>query len=401
MDLKETILEKLKGDIDLVEEILTYLGSDSPITDNNGDWYFTTVCHHGDSHKLHFHKDSLLFTCYTNCGNMSIFDLISNHYDIEFKESIKWLTKFLNINYHSCTTIDIKTSWKKRLGTYREKRKLKWRETKNKKSKKKPLDIKFIEEPILGGFLKNTFYHKWVEEGINTRNMRLFNIRFDISNNRIIIPHYYVNNKLLGVKCRNLNKYEIDNGMKYIFVDINGITRRYPTNINLYGIHVNKEIISKTKTCVLFEAEKSVMKYGSFYGIKNNISLATMGTNLTDFQIDLLKSLGVENVYLAWDKEFEQDWIDSPKDYKRKMKKLYSFTKKIVKATRRLMSKGIKVNILWDNNNLLEIKDAPIDKGRLIFNKLMRDSYYVSDIYELEEDFFNLFEEIFEESSEE
>src|SRR3712207_7282086 len=39
------------------------LGSEHPKSDSQGNLYFTTICHGGNKHKLHYFNDSKLFRC--------------------------------------------------------------------------------------------------------------------------------------------------------------------------------------------------------------------------------------------------------------------------------------------------------------------------------------------------
>ena len=57
-----------------------------------------TVCHHGDSHKLYYYKDTNSFYCYTGCGSLSIFDLVMKSLDLEFSESVAHITRKFNIS---------------------------------------------------------------------------------------------------------------------------------------------------------------------------------------------------------------------------------------------------------------------------------------------------------------
>ena len=57
-----------------------------------------TICHHGDSHKLYYYKDSGNFHCYTGCGSMSVFDLVMKSLDMEFGASFSYIARKFNIS---------------------------------------------------------------------------------------------------------------------------------------------------------------------------------------------------------------------------------------------------------------------------------------------------------------
>ena len=44
-----------------------------------------------------------------------------------------------------------------------------------------------------------------MREEIAALNERKYNIKYDIVNNRIIIPHFDIDNNLIGIRCRNLS----------------------------------------------------------------------------------------------------------------------------------------------------------------------------------------------------
>ncbi|MFA7689400.1 MAG: hypothetical protein WCX96_04875, partial [Bacilli bacterium] len=66
MITSEELLDKIT--INDITNILIKMGSKKPKIDADGNLYFSTVCHGGDKHKLHFFIDNKFFMCYTNCG---------------------------------------------------------------------------------------------------------------------------------------------------------------------------------------------------------------------------------------------------------------------------------------------------------------------------------------------
>src|SRR3712207_9253154 len=76
------------------------LGSEHPKSDSQGNLYFTTICHGGNKHKLHYFNDSKLFRCYTNCGTMSLYDLIMNVNGWNFSQAFKYVAEYKGIDIH-------------------------------------------------------------------------------------------------------------------------------------------------------------------------------------------------------------------------------------------------------------------------------------------------------------
>ena len=90
-----------------------------------------------------------------------------------------------------------------------------------------------------------------------------------------------------------------------------------------------------------------------------DISVACCGSNLTNYQFKLLLSLGVNEVSIAFDRQFKKV---GDEEFKRWTKKLESINNKY---------KGFcRITFLFDKKGLLNYKDSPIDCGPDIFMKL-------------------------------
>ena len=106
--------------------------------------------------------------------------------------------------------------------------------------------------------------------------------------------------------------------------------------------------------------EKSCLLYASLFGIENDISVAVCGSSLINYQVQLLLDLGVQEIIIAFDKQFQNPGDD---EYKRWTKKLIDLHKKY--------SSLCQISFMFDKSgDLLEYKDSPVDKGKEIFTKL-------------------------------
>ena len=85
--------------------------------------------------------------------------------------------------------------------------------------------------------------------------------------------------------------------------------------LNLYGLYENKDAIKRLKKAIIVEGEKSVLKSDSYFGNKS-CTVATCGFNISDWQIRALEKLGVEKVYLGFDKDFDERYEDTYKQDK-------------------------------------------------------------------------------------
>ena len=111
---------------------------------------------------------------------------------------------------------------------------------------------------------------------------------------------------------------------------------------------------------IVYEAEKSVLKHGSYF--TQNKSIAIGGSSFSIYHAWILKQAGVEKIILALD----NDWDDEGnKDYG---------LKKMIKEGYKIKEMGFDVELIYDwNGEYLDNKDAPIDKGRQIYSKLYRE----------------------------
>ena len=347
-------VKELLSDNNIIE-LMLHLGSNYPQKQNNG-YMFNSICHNhaGEGkYKLMYYSDSKSFFCFSNCGFIgSVFDLVSKVLDYDFLTSFKYVCSFFNINYSSnfneYKDVRVDNSFINKF-----------------KDKKEEILLKEYDEEVLNNF-NHLYHHTWIEDNITRETMIKFGIRYDILNNRIIIPHYNIEKKLIGIRCRNLNEEEVATGRKYMPITINKILYNYPTHANLFGLHINKEAIKKYKRVIIVESEKAVMQLYSFYGTEC-IAVACSGSFISLYQIQLLKSLGVETVILALDKEFSVIGEEDEINYRKKIKK--SFVDK--------MAVYFNLQIIWDFDGRLDKKDSPTDKGKLIFEELLKDRLFL------------------------
>lgn len=207
---------------------------------------------------------------------------------------------------------------------------------------------------------------EWVNENISEDALRKFNIRFDVKGNRMIIPHMNQDDMCVGIRVRNFNAKDIERG-KYMPLFYGDNCYSHPLSSNLYGLNISKENIKKYKKCVVFEGEKSPMKYESLYPGKN-ISVSICGSSLSNTQKKMLLDLGVQEIVLALDRQYENEDTEEGRDWKNK----------IIKNLKGLKD-YCKVSYIWDNDKdrLLDYKDSPIDKGRKVFETLLRNRIHI------------------------
>lgn len=332
-------IQELKQRIDsnMIIELMEYFNAE--VQQETEEYIiYNSICHHNpDSKKLYFYKESNSFFCWSQCGNLDILSIVQEQEGLSFQEAIEWLENFFQLN-------------KKQFGRTRIKH-----TPKEIVKKEINLDEKL---PSYDSSILNTFINhqpiEWLNEGISKETMELFGIKFDINNNGIVIPHYDIHNRLIGIRLRNLDKETVERYAKYSPLNdrLSNIIYSHSLGKNLYGININKENIIKHKKVILVESEKSILKIQDFYP-NDNISLAVCGSNITDYQLELLKSIGINQVIYCLDKETDEKWL-------KKADKIYKKT-----------AMYFDTYIVEDTEGLLEEKDSPCDKGKEVFDKLL------------------------------
>lgn len=351
---KDKIKESLTKDEIIM--LITDLGSNYPKQDSNGNLMFQTVCHCGDKHKLYYYDSTKSFYCYTDCSeSFDIYSLIirvkSNQgIEMSFPKSIKYVAsktgRYYTTNNETEKSNDRINDWD-------------WI-NKFKKKEKINTELPEFNKNVLQVFSK--LYHEdWLNEGISVETMKKFNIGYYLKHEQIAIPHYDINNRLIGIRGRSMLQEDLDNGRKYMPIYCNGVIHGYPMMFNLYGININKYSMRKYKKAIIYEGEKSVLKNHTLYD-DADFSCAVCGSNISTYQRDLILKQGVEEVFIAFDKEYEDHQSIEAQLYYEKLVNIAS-----------KFTPYVKTHLLLDTKGLLDKKDSPIDKGREVLEELMRN----------------------------
>lgn len=332
-----------------IDKILSYF--DLEFQDLGNAYVLKTVCHNHSnevaSKKLfiYFNEDSVVLHCYTNCGTMSLEQFIENYQECGYSEAKRLIDEILD--RESVNGFD-------RL--YKEEALENPFETKRDKTYK---INEVVEDSVLNSFYPIP-YGGWVEENISCRTQKKFDIRFDVEHNCVIIPQLNEDGKLVGIRRRALNESDIERDGKYKPIFANGKWYNADTSTIMYGLFENKENINRSKKVVVFEAEKSVMQLDSFYN-GTSPAVALYGSNISDYQAGLLRQLGVEEIIVALDKEYQDE------------RSYQTYLKVLVKKFKKFQSFFTISFILDDfDSSLLGYKDSPSDHGKETFEKLLR-----------------------------
>lgn len=352
-DLKEKLSEE-----DIRTLLTDHMGATITYEDEDV-WISDTICHHGTSPKLYFYKDSRSFHCYTECGQLDIIGVVMGYKGYEQEElykAINWICIKLNID--NCEYGFGKQS---QISDWEFIRKYK----KNSKKETKNNELIPYDESILNIFQK-LYTREWINEGISIETMSKYNIMYSTWQQKIIIPHFDISNRLIGVRGRSLIDDDIELFGKYTPFKVGRRFYNHSLGQNLYGLNHNMKAIQRKRKIMLVEAEKSVLQTDTMFG-DDNFTVALCGSNLTDYQRGLILMLEVREVIIALDKQYQTLNSEECDKWSKHIKD------KIIDK----LSAYVSVTVLWDSNDLLDYKDSPTDKGRDNLLKLMDNKIYV------------------------
>lgn len=372
---RDNLLEELTED--KIKMLMEELGS-CDFKEEDNYIIFQSICHCSTSMKLYYYKNSKSFFCYSGCGcAYSVYDIISQVLGLDFSDSFKYLANFMGVNIQQKNR---KVGFLKKGEGNKDLRFLKI--NKNKIYSIKPKQQTY-DDGVLRTFDK-AITADWVEEGISFKTVEKFELGFYINQNCMVIPTRNIQGELIGIRKRNYFIDELEMGRKYTPITIQNTLYRFPTAYNLYGIWQNKDNIVKSKKTILFESEKSVLKYDSMY--KKNIALSIFGMNISKIQRDLILSLGVDEITIALDKQYIQEDIYNNNSVKNYLE-FSNYLKKINKIIK-MFEPYCNTTVIMDFNNLISYKQSPIDAGKVVFETLYKNKLILSS-EELQEEIDN------------
>ena len=370
---KDELKESLT--LEQIADLVAEFGGEPQIRD--GIIVSKTICHNpaGEgSYKLYYYENTHLFRCYTDCGEtFDIFELVQKiknnnneqktYYSKEgiltlrpwqLFDAVEFVAIFFGYsitNENFSETQTLFQDWEK-LNKYDK--------INSVELKEKTIELRVFDKKILNN-LPRPHLEMWEEEGITYDVMMSRGIAYDPKRHGIVIPHYDINNNLIGIRERTLVEEEEKYG-KYKPSILNRQMYNHPLGFNLYNLNNSKENIKLIQKAIVFEGEKSPLLYASYFGKENDISVACCGSSLISYQVHLLLSLGVKEIIVGMDKQFQEigddEWI-------RLTNKLKSIHDKYGAYT--------QISYLFDKGDLLGYKDSPIDRGPEVFMKLFKE----------------------------
>ncbi len=182
----------------------------------------------------------------------------------------------------------------------------------------------------------------WELDGISKASMERFQVRYDGFSDRLVYPIRNPDGKIVNVGGRTLDLDWKAKGLRmYTYFKPWG-----EMNV-IYGLSENIDMIRKKREIIIFEGCKSVL-IADTWGIRNTGALLT--SHLSQNQMKLLIRLG-RGVVFALDKDVR---VSDDRNIRR-------------------LKQFVNVSYVWDRDGLLGEKDAPVDRGLEVWNKLYEE----------------------------
>lgn len=322
-------LDEIIDSVDIVEYVSQFI----ELEDKGDEFFGFSPFNEENTPSFTVTPETQLFYDFSAKIGGNVLNFIQSYYHCDFKKAVELLKQYAGVSGSVETTTRLLAA--QTMKKYKEKEK----RTKE-KSKRSilPNDVMQTYETEISKL------ETWLKEGISEQVLKKYQVRYDPVSNRIVYPIRDVKGNIISVKGRTLDKdFKQKRLRKYTYLNSIG-------DIDfIFGLWENLDYIKKEGKIILFEGEKSVMKMET-WGYKNVGAILT--SHLNPRQLKLLISLRVTVVF-ALDKG-----IDITKD--ENINKLRKYT---------------RVEFIKDKNEILDEKDAPVDKGKDNWERLYKERW--------------------------
>lgn len=351
--------------LDQIFELLQDWGGDPQYT--SFGIISATICHNppgAGSRKLYYYnnEEGGLFHCYTGCAEPSfdIFQLaiqvaeIQENKKFDLNDAVRALAyRFGIIDYLEEDDKESLEDWK----IFNRYDRIKDIEIKDYN-----VSLKEYDDTILSRFNYSVRLEPWLKEGITEEALAAAVIGFYPGGDQITIPHFDKEGRLVGVRGRALCADEAERYGKYRPLKIGKTLYNHPLGMNLYGLNWAQDNIKQIEKAIVFESEKSVLKYISAFGINNDIAVACCGSSLSAYQVHMLIAAGAKEIVVAFDRDFEELGDETHKRQIAAFRKLHNKFKNYV-----------NISFINDRNKITGFKNSPIDDGADKFLQLFKE----------------------------
>ena len=346
--------------IDMIFELLQEWQSEPAYTDFG--IVAQTICHNppGEgSRKLYYYRNTDLFQCYSNCGTFDVFELLQKVAHIQWNKEydLNDAVRYIAIKFGLAgeAAFDDRLSlddWRT-FDAYDRMSDISLKDY--------HVELKTYDPMILTHLNYKVKITPWLNEGISQEVIENALIGYFPPTGQITIPHFDIDGNFIGLRGRTLVKEDAERYGKYRPMKICNKQYNHPLGMNLYNLNNSKKNIEQAGIAICFEAEKSALKYQSYFGLENDISVACCGSSISAFQIQLLLDCKCKEIVIAFDRQWEEKNND---EYKHWIKNLEKLNERF--------NKDLNVSIIYDRNMLTGYKSAPVDHGKDIFLKLFK-----------------------------
>ena len=325
-----------------------------------------TICHNEPgtgSKKLYYYFHTGLFRCYTGCANSTfdIFELVCKvaqiqwHREIDLNEAVRWIAQRFGLSGEEQTDLKSGTleDWKY-LANYERIQDIEF--------KISSIILKEYDDEILDRFNYSIKIVPWLKEGISQEVLSRNRIGFYPGGDQITIPHFDKDGRFIGLRGRTLGKVDGERYGKYRPIKIGKDLYNHPLGMNLYNLNNSKQAISIINKAIVFESEKSALKYQSYFGAENDISVACCGSSLSAYQVHLLLESGAKEIVIAFDRQFQR--IGD--------KEFYLLKNNLLKIQNRYKNLAA-ISFIFDRHMITSYKASPIDEGADKFLRLYKE----------------------------
>lgn len=316
MDLSDLI-----DSIDIVEYISRFV----ELEEKNGEYWGLSPFSDEKTPSFSVRRESNSFYCFSSGIGGNVFTFTKFYYKCGSKEAVEILKKYVG-----CEGEEFQP--RKRMAATIACKKYMSKKKHHKESKVK----KYPNDCMLKYEKREDKLRVWESEGISRESLDKYQVYYDNFSNRLVYPIRDMNGDIVNIGGRTLDPDWKEKKMrKYTYLS------GWGEMSVIYGLFENMDAILKKKEVIIFEGCKSVLMADT-WGIHNTAAILT--SHLSPNQMKILARLGVKCIF-ALDKE-----VDIRKDHNINKLKQY-----------------VNVEYVWDKDNLLEDKDAPVDKGVEVF----------------------------------
>ena len=327
--------EALSADEDVVREILEELGF-TQLTFDACKRTFRFAREEGrNPTSMVLNLDTLSFHCFSTNSKGNLYTLIMQRKDMNFPNALKWAADYVGLDKEEYD-IDIQLPF----GGFFQ--------GLVKEISEPEFSMKTYDESELDEY-KGFYNTMFLKDGISFESQEKFDVGYDALSNRITIPIYSLDNKLMGIMGRYNGKCEKEERWLPIIPCSRSLT--------IYGFNENYQSIEEKGMAIIGESEKFVMQADSF---GCHIALATSGCHISDTQAKHIKSMFLPKIILAYDEGLSEEDI-------------------IAEAEKLKMDNQIyknQVGYIYDREHkyLPEgSKASPSDLGKEVFAKLVKE----------------------------